>query len=69
MLKVTIGKNLLFAIIFFNNGFKFEDTASNGFHDLAMLSVHISDTNISLLKMLIIVVLFITLGNLKQLIY
>ena len=47
---------------FFNNGFKFQNYICNGCHDLTMLSVIISD-------IAIIIVLFITLANLKQLIY
>ena len=64
---------------FFNHGFKFQDSVCNGCHDLTMFSVNISDIAIitvanvilllSLLKMLIIVVLFITLADLKQLTY
>ena len=64
---------------FFNHGFKFQDSVCNGCHDLTMFSVNISDIAIitvknvilllSLLKMLIIVVLFIPLANLKQLTY
>ena len=42
---------------FFNHGFKFQESVFNGCHDLTIL------------KMLIIVVLFITLSNLKELIY
>ena len=52
---------------FFNHGFKFQDSVSNGCHDLTISCHSISD--IEKLKMLIIVVLFITLTNLKQLIY
>ena len=51
---------------FFNHGFKFQDYACNGCHDLLMLCLDISDIDI---KMLIIVVLCITLASLKQLIY
>ena len=54
---------------FFNHGFEFQDSVCNGCHDLAMLKVNISDIAIITVKMLIIVVLFITLANLKQLIY
>ena len=54
---------------FFNRGFKFLDYVCNGCHDLTMLNVDISDTVLSLLKMLIIIVLFVTLAKLKQLIY
>ena len=57
---------------FFNHGFKFQDYACNGCPDLAMLSVNISDIVIITVKIfnfLIIVVLFVTLANLKQLIY
>ena len=54
---------------FFNHGIKFQDYVCNGCHDLTMLSVNTSDIAVILLKMLIIVALFITLANLKQLIY
>ena len=54
---------------FFNHGIKFQDYVCNGCHDLTMLSVNMSDIAVILLKMLIIVALFITLANLKQLIY
>ena len=47
---------------FFNNWFKFQDYVCNDCHDLTKFSVNISD-------IVIIVVLFITLANLKQLIY
>ena len=55
---------------FFNHGFKFQDFVCNAWHDLTMLCLNISDIaiTVSLLKMLIIVVLFIT-ANLKQLPY
>ena len=54
---------------FFNHGIKFQDYVCNGCHDLTMLSVNMSDIAVILLKVLIIVALFITLANLKQLIY
>ena len=55
---------------FFNHGSKFQDYVCNGCHDLTMLSFNISDIAIiKIFKMLIFVVLFITLANLKQLIY
>ena len=54
---------------FFNHGIKFQDYVCNGCHDLTMLSVNMSDIAVILLTMLIIVALFITLANLKQLIY
>ena len=54
---------------FFNHGFKFQDSVHNGCHDLTMLTANISNIALSLLKILIIVVLFIKLANLKQLIY
>ena len=55
---------------FFNLGFKFQDYVCNGCHDLTMLSVNTSDIAIiTIIKILIIVVLFITLANLKQLVY
>ena len=34
----------------FNDGFKFQDSACNGYHDLTMLSVNISDTAIITVK-------------------
>ena len=46
-------------LLVFNHGFKFQHSVCNGCHVLQL----------SLLKLLIIVVLFITLANLKQLIY
>ena len=51
---------------FFNHGFKFQDSVHNGCHDLTS-AYNIVVLLLSLLKMLIIVVLFITLANLKQL--
>ena len=51
----------------FNHGFEFQDSVCNGCLDLTILSVNIS--NISLLKISIIIVLFIALPNVKQLIY
>ena len=54
---------------FFNRGFTFQDSVCNDCHDLTMLSVNINDIAIISIKMLIFVVLFITLGNMKQLIY
>ena len=35
---------------FFNHGFKFHDSVCNGCHDLTMLSVTISDTDIITVK-------------------
>ena len=35
---------------FFNHGFKFQDSVSNGCHDLKMLSVNISDSTIITVK-------------------
>ena len=59
--KSIRGKECMICLYcFFNYGFKFQDSVFKGCHDLTFLS---------LLKMLIIVVLFITLANLKQLIY
>ena len=54
---------------FFNHVFKFQDSVCNVCHNLTIYCLNISDIAISLLKMLIIVSLFITLVNLKQLIY
>ena len=52
---------------FFNHGFKFQDSICNGCHGLIILSVNINDIAIITVKMLIIVVFFIT-ANLKQLV-
>ena len=54
---------------FFNHGFKFQDYVWNGCHDLMMLCPNISDINIITDKKVIMVLLFITLANLKQRIY
>ena len=54
---------------FLNHGFKFQDAACNDRHDLTMLSVNISNIAITTVKNVDYVVLFITLANLKQLIY
>ena len=55
---------------FSNHGFKFQDSVCNGCHDLTMLRLNISDIAIITVKNVDqkIVVLFITLANLKQLI-
>ena len=55
---------------FFNYGFKFQDHVCNGCHDLAILCHNKVILLLSLLKISkIIVVLCITLANLKHLIY
>ena len=54
---------------FFNGVFRFHDSVCNGCHDLTMLCLNIRILLLSLLKVLIIVVLFMTLANLKQFIY
>ena len=53
---------------FFNHRFKFQDHVCNDCHDLTMPCLNITILLLSLLKMLIIIVLCITLTNLKQLI-
>ena len=53
----------------FSYGFQFQDHVCNDCHDLTMLSVDISDIAIVFMKMLIIAKLFITLANLKHIIY
>ena len=60
---------MIFHYWFFNYGFKFQDSGCNACHVFTMLSLYISNISISLLKMFIIPALFITLTNLKQLIY
>ena len=52
---------------FCNYGFKFQDSVSNVCHDLLILSLNI--INIGIITIAIIVALFITLADLKQLIY
>ena len=52
---------------FFQYGFKFQNSVCNDCHDLTFLCLNISNIATSLLKMLIIIALFITLTNLKQL--
>ena len=54
---------------FFNYGFKFQDSVCNGCLDLTMLSVNVNDIAIIKVKMLITILLFIILKNLKHLIY
>ena len=53
---------------FFDHGFKFKDSVCNGCHNLIYI-LNISDILLSLLKVLVIVVLFMALTNLKQFIY
>ena len=57
------------SLLVLHKEFKFQDSACNVFHDLTMLSVNVSDIAIITMKMLIIIVLFITLANLMQLIH
>ena len=57
------------AVWFFNHGFKFEDFVCNGCHDLKMLCLNISDIDIITVKNVGYCCIFITLANLKQLIY
>ena len=53
--------------LFFNHRFKFQDHVCNVCHDLTMLCLNISNIGvITVKKLLIIVVLCITLTNLKQ---
>ena len=79
LLKVA-AKSVSFATIGFylNHGLNYVfngspmyviDHLCNGCHDLSMLSVNISNIAIITVKTLINVELFITLSNLKQLIY
>ena len=54
-------------LLVLNHGFNFQDSVCNGCHDLTILNVNISDIAIITVKS--IVLLYITLANLKQLIY
>ena len=53
---------------FLNHGFKFQDCICNGCCYLRMLSLNIRDVATIAVKMLIIIELFITLADSKQLI-
>ena len=57
------------SLLVFNHGFKFQYLVCNGCHYLSILCLNTSNIAIITVKMLIIVVLRITLENLKQLIY
>ena len=57
---------MIFYYWLFNYGFKLQDCVCNSCHDLTTLSVKVSDIAIITIKN---IVLFITLVNLKQLIY
>ena len=59
--------DLSIILLFFINGFKFQNFASNGCQDLTVLSLNIRNIALSLLKLLILFVLFMALANLKQL--
>ena len=55
---------------YFNHGFKFQDSVCKGCYDLTMLCLNISDITIITVKTVEKpCVLFMTLANLKQLIY
>ena len=54
---------------FFNHGFRFQDSVCNGCHDLTILYLNISNIAIITVNVLITVVLFLTLANLKRFIY
>ena len=62
----NIKEGMIFHYWPFNHGFELQDYVCNGSLVLTVLSVNISELLLSLLKMLIIVVLFVTLENLKQ---
>ena len=71
LVKSNNSKECVICHYFFSNhGFKFQDSVCNGCHDLTMLRLNISDIAIITVKNVDqkIVVLFITLANLKQLI-
>ena len=69
LVKSNNSKECMICHCFLNHGFEFQDSVCNGCHDLTMLSVNKATLLLSLSKMLIIVALFITLANLKKLIY
>ena len=58
-------KSMICHYLFLNHGFEFQDSVCNGYQDLSMLIVNISDIAVITVKILIIIVLFITLANLK----
>ena len=53
---------------FFNHGLNFQNSVCKCCHELMMLCLNIAILLLSLLKVFIIVVIFMTLANLKQLI-
>ena len=53
----------------FNHRFKFQDSVCNVCHDLMIFYLHISDIAITSVKVLVSIVLFMILTNLKTLIY
>ena len=53
----------------FNHRFKFQDSVYNVCHDLMIFYLHISDIAITSVKVLVSIVLFMILTNLKTLIY
>ena len=50
LLKIIIKKVWFATIVFFNHGFKFQNSVCNGCHDLTMLSLNISDISITAIK-------------------
>ena len=50
---------------FFNHRFKFQDSVCNGYRDLTILCVNISDIAMIIVKGVITIVLFMALANLK----
>lgn len=75
LLKVKKIKNVMSHFLFFNHGFKYQNSVCNGCHDLAMLYHNISDVTVITVKGIyfyyrcISIVVFMTSENLIQLIY
>ena len=69
-LAESMFKNVWFAIIvFLNHEFEFQDCGCNGCYDLTMLSVNTSKIAIIIIKNVDYRCIFITLANVKELIY
>ena len=60
---------MIFHYWLFNHGYKFQDSLSNGCHDLTMLSLNISDIGIIPVKNVDYRCVIHKLPNLKQLFY
>ena len=60
---------MVFHYLVFNHGFKYQDSVFDGYHDLLIQWINISNIGIATVNLLIIVVLLMTLANMAQLVY